>query len=83
MRLPCVVVRRERWALATVCDEDGAVLERRTIDGAGGPDLTTVDHVARIVLDARRRDATVTLSHLDERLDELLRLVGISVEVQR
>lgn len=78
-----MVVRWQRWALATVWDGDGVVLDRRAIGGPGAPDMSAVDRIARILLEAGRTGATVTLSQLDERLRELIVLAGLSVEVQR
>ena len=69
--------------MATVWDGDGLVLDRQAIGGPGVPDMSAVDRVARILLEAGRTGATVTLSQLDERLRELIVLAGLSVEVQR
>ena len=78
-----MVVRWQRWALATLWDSDGVVLDRRAIGGPGLPDMGSVDRIARLLLEARRMGATVTLSQLDERLGELIVLAGLSIEVQR
>ena len=71
----------EPWCRVTVVGCDGTQVAIRTLRGPGPPDLTVVDQLARLALDARRLGARVVLADVTPALIELLELAGLVVEV--
>ncbi len=56
---------------------------RVVVEGCDPPDLALVDAVARMALAANRMGWRLVLEPPTERLEELLGLAGLCVEVQR
>ena len=56
---------------------------RVVVEGAEPPDLTTVEAVARLAVVARRMGWRLRLAPPTARLEELLELAGLCVEVGR
>lgn len=73
----------QRWCRVTVVGPDGTALACCLLEGAGAPDLGTVDEVARLALLATRLGGCVTLSDVAPAMQELLELAALPVEVKR
>lgn len=73
---------RRPWCRITAVEADGSS-RSWTLDGTGAPDLETVDRLARLLLAAARDGRRLVVDRVDPRLEELIDLVGLSVEVQR
>ncbi|MFI5040631.1 MAG: hypothetical protein ACHQNA_02070 [Acidimicrobiales bacterium] len=65
------------WCRVTVVGVDGAELARCVLEGAGAPDLSAVDAVARLALAAGRLGGGVVLTELSPDLRALLELAGL------
>lgn len=70
-----------RWCLVSVRSADGAPPVDWWFAGAGRPDLSVVDGLARFVLLARRAGYRVVLSEISPDLLEVLDLAGLRREV--
>jgi hypothetical protein len=73
----------ERWCRITIVDADGSVMGSSVLEGQGGPDLGTVDDIARLALVAARLGGSVVLDDVSPAMRELLELAGLCVEVER
>lgn len=70
------------WARATAVREDGSVTGITVVAGAGIPDMSVVDQLARWLLAVRRAGGRAVIDELVPELAELLDLAGLGVEVQ-
>jgi hypothetical protein len=52
------------------------------LEGAGPPDLETVDRLARLALSVKRRGGGMVLSGISPALREVLELAGLRVEME-
>ncbi len=69
------------WCRVTLVAPDGTELGACELEGAGSPDLSAVDVVARLALLAKRLGGTVTLRAVSPGMRELLDLAGLGVEM--
>jgi len=74
---------RCRWCRVTIADAAGTALVKLDLGGRRRPGVEVVDLVAQLVLWGRRLGAQVTVSHVSDRMAELLGLAALPVEVQR
>jgi len=70
------------WCSATVTGHDGATVARYVFEGPGLPDLAALDQVARVFLFSARLGGTVALVDVSPAMEDLLALVGLSVEMR-
>ena len=70
------------WCRISVVEADGSESSTIWIRREGVPDLSTVDVVARRVLGATRDGKRVIVAEVHPDLADLLKLVGLSVEMQ-
>jgi hypothetical protein len=70
------------WCRVTIVGPDGAELDRCVLDGRGVPDMATVDAVATLALWAGRIGGGIVLDEVSPRLEALLGLAGLRVEVE-
>jgi hypothetical protein len=71
------------WCRMTAVDPDGRVTERQLLEGSGPPGLDAIDEVARRALAAARAGGRLVLDEVSPQMGDLLRLVGLGVEVGR
>jgi hypothetical protein len=71
----------QRWCRVTVLWPDGTVRVHHILEGPGSPDIGSVEEVARLALWAERDGGSVVLSEVSDRLDELLGLSGLRVDM--
>lgn len=67
------------WCRVTVVGGSGWVLATSLLTGAGAPDLTTVEELARLQLEAKRLGLVALVSDISPQLAELLELVGLAL----
>ena len=67
----------EEWCRVTLAEPFGAKLASWSLTGPGPPDLSTVDHLARLRLLAARAGLRMVVSDLAPALAELLELAGL------
>lgn len=76
-------MRDERvWCQVRVVSAGGTVLARRTLAGAGSPDLRVLEELARLALVTQRSHGFMWVEHLAPELAELIDLAGLGVQVQ-
>ncbi len=73
---------RERWCQVRVLGPDGAELASELLGGEGRPDLGTLDHLARLGLQAGRLGGRLVLAQVSPALRALLDLAALPVEVE-
>ena len=71
------------WCRLSVVEPDGSISSTVRLDGWGHPGIATVDAIARRMLGATRMGQRVLLQDVDPELVDLLRLVGLSVDMER
>jgi hypothetical protein len=71
------------WCRIALVGPGGAVLETRSLGGAGAPGLGAIDDVARLALSATKLGGRVVLEEVSPEMAELLELAGLGVEVER
>jgi len=62
---------------------DGVALASNVLEGPVAPDMSAVDHVARLALMAKRLGGGVVLTEVCPDLRALLELAGLGVEMER
>ena len=71
------------WCRVIVLGPDGSAVASWPVLGPGHPDLSVVDGLARLQLNARRRGNHVLLADVCDDLRDLLDLAGLRREVCR
>jgi hypothetical protein len=69
------------WCRITTVASDGTVTGTWVLDGVDRPDLAAIDSIARYALVASRRDERMLLHDVCSELTDLLRLVGLPVQL--
>jgi hypothetical protein len=77
-RRQVVVSSNALWCRVAITDECGTPIATWTLGGAGAPDFDTVDRIARLQLDTKRRGQTLVLSQVCPDLVALLELAGLA-----
>jgi hypothetical protein len=77
------MVDLQRWCVVSLVGPHGSELARRTLSGAGAPELGAVEQVARLLLSAKRLGGSIVLRDVSPSLWALLQLAGLRVEVER
>ena len=70
------------WCRIAVVGPDGAEVTSRLLEGPVGPDLGTVDDVARLLVLAKRLGGRAVLTDVSPALQALLELAGLHVQVE-
>jgi hypothetical protein len=72
----------QSWCRVTFVGDDGVELACFVLEGRYAPDLSVVDHVARLALLAKRLTVEVVVSDVAPELQGLLALTGLRVEME-
>jgi hypothetical protein len=72
----------ELWCRVTVVEADGSEVARFELEGPGSPELSALDHVARMALLARRHGGEIIISDIAEPLCRLFELAGLTLQVK-
>ncbi|MCI4338705.1 MAG: hypothetical protein L3J72_05325, partial [Thermoplasmata archaeon] len=72
----------ELWCRVTIVGPDGEEVASVALEGAGFPDLGTVDKVARLTLIAGRLGGEIALTEVSPALRALLELAGLPVQME-
>ncbi|HET6965478.1 MAG TPA: hypothetical protein VFH58_11955 [Acidimicrobiales bacterium] len=70
------------WCRMVFVGPDGRPERTELLQGVGAPDLAAVDVVAHRALAAARAGYRLVLGDLEPALDDLLRLAGLTVQVE-
>lgn len=70
------------WCLVRFLDHEGTALAQYAIGGSGPPDISTVDLLARLALQARRLGVELVVEDVSEELAGLLGLAALPFEVR-
>jgi hypothetical protein len=66
------------WCRIVIADCAGTTIATWTMTGSGTPDLSVVDRIARLRLDAKGRGQRLVLSEVSPDLAALIRFVGLA-----
>ena len=66
------------WCRVRVVRPDATVVGGASLRGPGPPDMGAVEHVASLLLEARRLGARLVLSEVCDELADLLELAGLT-----